>query len=66
MSIVEKIKKELLSMLDEEISYTKCLWVGVTQMKNDFSKDELVDIANIYIKLLNDKIQKLEEQQENK
>lgn len=63
MSIVEKIKKELLSMLDEEISYTKCLWVGVTQMKNDFSKDELVDIANIYIKLLNEKIQKLEEGQ---
>lgn len=66
MSIVEQIKKELLSMVDEEISYTRCLWVGVTQMKNDFSKDELVDIANIYIKLLNEKIQKLEEQQENK
>ena len=62
MSIVEIFKKELLSMVDEEISYTKYLWVGVTQMKNDFSKDELVDIANIYIKLLNEKIQKLEEE----
>lgn len=64
--IINLIKKELLTMVSEEINYIKDLWGAVEKMKDDFTKDEILDIADLYINVLTDKIQKLEEQKENK
>lgn len=63
--IINLIKKELLTMVSEEINYIKDLWSAIEKMKDDFTKDEILDIADLYIKVLTDKIQKLEEQKEN-
>lgn len=64
--VINLIKRELLTMTNDELDYIKNLWGAIEKMKDDFSKDEILDIADLYIKVLTDKIQKLEEQQEIK
>lgn len=60
-NIIKSIRKELLEMTNEEISYIEDLWNATSKMKKDFSKDEIIEVANLYIKILRDKINSIEE-----
>lgn len=57
--LVGLIKKELNEMVDSEIDYIKDLWQVCYKIKDDLTKDEILDIANCYINILTDKIQKI-------
>lgn len=63
---IETIKKELLEMTNKEIEYLSGLWADIEKVKNDLSKDEILDIADAYIDVLKDKIKRLEDLKKNK
>lgn len=56
--------KWLNEMVDSEIDYISDLWKVCYKIKDDLTKDELMDISNMYINILIDKIKKLEEAKE--
>ena len=58
--IMGLIRKELLTMENEEIDYVKALWEAIIKMQDDFSKSELVELASLYIDVLSSKIENLE------
>lgn len=62
--LINLIKKELNEMVDSEIDYIEDLWGVCYKIKDDLTKDEILDIANCYIHILSDKIKKLEEAKE--